>query len=162
MEYGTGCLPDVLAVEQMRGERHRRKLDAIGIVQYDHGIFYSGLYLGNGKPAVEFALTENDYIEEAFVHEDESLSGEDTIIKAEIYPNYVLIKQDMERELDDDEMYDFIKRVVDDINDRMPPYKRVKRIGIRKTEFVKTTTRKIKRFIPENLQEQKGPEQKSE
>ena len=68
----------------------------------------------------------------------------------------------MERELDDDEMYDFIKRVVDDINDRMPPYKRVKRIGIRKTEFVKTTTRKIKRFIPENLQEQKRPEQKSE
>ena len=120
----------------------------------------------NGKNVfpeeVEFALTENDYIEEAFVHEDESLSGEDTIIKAEIYPNYVLIKQDMERELDDDEMYDFIKRVVDDINDRMPPYKRVKRIGIRKTEFVKTTTRKIKRFIPENLQEQKGPEQKSE
>ncbi len=114
----------------------------------------------NGKNVfpeeVEFALTENDYIEEVFVHEDESFSGEDTVIKAEIYPNYVLIKEDLGRELDDDEMYEFIRNVVDDINEKMPPYKRVKRIGIRKTEFVKTTTRKIKRFIPENMDENKG------
>ena len=62
----------------------------------------------------------------------------------------------MGKELDDDEMLEFIWKVVDDINDRMPPYKKVKRIGIRKTEFVKTTTRKIKRFIPENMTEQKS------
>ena len=33
----------------------------------------------------------------------------------------------------------------------MPPYKRVQRIGIRKTEFEKTTTRKIKRHNQANF-----------
>ena len=53
---------------------------------------------------------------------------------------------------DDDEIREFISGIIDDLNEEMPPYKRIKRFGIRKTEFIKTTTRKIKRFIPENLE----------
>ncbi|MBQ3925236.1 MAG: AMP-binding protein [Firmicutes bacterium] len=45
----------------------------------------------NGKNVfpeeVEFYLTESDYIEEAFVHEDETIkAGDDTVIKAEVSP----------------------------------------------------------------------------
>ena len=111
----------------------------------------------NGKNVfpeeVEFYLTESDYIEEAFVHEDETIkAGDDTVIKAEIFPNYLAVKQALEHEPDEDELREFLQKVVDDINEQMPLYKRVKRFGIRKTEFVKTTTRKIKRYIPENME----------
>ena len=50
-----------------------------------------------------------------------------------------------------DEIHELIKKAVDAANDEMPPYKRVQRIGIRKTEFEKTTTRKIKRHNQANF-----------
>ena len=109
----------------------------------------------NGKNVfpeeVEFYLTESEYIEEALVHEEESLTGGDTVIKAEIYPNYPFLKNELNGRLDDDEIREFIKSIVDEINDRMPSYKRVKRIGIRRNEFIKTTVRKIKRYEEENF-----------
>lgn len=110
----------------------------------------------NGKNVfpeeIEFYLTESDYIEEALVHEEETKAGEDTVIKAEIYPNFNAIYSELEREVELDEVKDFISGIIDEINDEMPPYKRIKRFGVRKTEFVKTTTRKIKRYVPENLE----------
>jgi long-chain acyl-CoA synthetase len=110
----------------------------------------------NGKNVfpeeLEFYLTESDYIEEALVHEEESRAREDTVIKAVIFPNYDRINTELEREADDDEVKEFISGIIDELNDEMPPYKRIKRYGIRKSEFIKTTTRKIKRFIPENLE----------
>ena len=113
----------------------------------------------NGKNVfpeeIEFYLTESDYIEEALVHEEETKAGEDTVIKAEIYPNFNAIYSELEREVELDEVKDFISGIIDEINEEMPPYKRVKRFGVRKTEFVKTTTRKIKRYEPENLESEK-------
>ena len=113
----------------------------------------------NGKNVfpeeIEFYLTESDYIEEALVHEEETKAGEDTVIKAEIYPNFNAIYSELEREVELDEVKDFISGIIDEINDEMPPYKRIKRFGVRKTEFVKTTTRKIKRYVPENLESEK-------
>lgn len=110
----------------------------------------------NGKNVfpeeIEFYLTESDFIEEALVHEEETKAGEDTVIKAEIFPNFEMIYRELEREADIDEVREFIREIVDEMNDEMPPYKRVKRIGIRREEFIKTTTRKIKRYIPENLE----------
>jgi long-chain acyl-CoA synthetase len=38
----------------------------------------------------------------------------------------------------------------------MPIYKRVKRFNVRKTEFEKTTTRKIKRSIEGNLSKEEN------
>ena len=113
----------------------------------------------NGKNVfpeeIEFYLTESDYIEEALVHEEETKAGEDTVIKAEIYPNFNAIYSELEREVELDEVKDFISGIIDEINDEMPPYKRIKRFGVRKTEFIKTTTRKIKRYVPENLESEK-------
>lgn len=109
----------------------------------------------NGKNVfpeeVEFYLTESEYIEEALVHEEESIDGGDTVIKAEIFPNYALIKRDLSADIEEDEIREFLREIVDEVNENMPSYKRVKRIGIRREEFIKTTVRKIKRYEKENF-----------
>ena len=52
-------------------------------------------------------------------------------------------------------LHPLMDEFMDEINEQMPLYKRVKRLTIRKTEFEKTTTRKIKRFANGNLEEEK-------
>ena len=71
------------------------------------------------------------------------------MVKAELYPDYDRIKKDFGK-LKDEEIEGLMKHVVDQVCDEMPPYKRVMRIGIRNTEFEKTTTKKIKRNAEAN------------
>lgn len=110
----------------------------------------------NGKnifpEEVEFYLSESEYIAEALVHGVHNERTGDTIIKAEIFPNYELINS-RPGCVDSKEIETFIKEEVDRINEQMPLYKRVRRIALRDTEFEKTTTRKIKRHIPANMTE---------
>lgn len=107
----------------------------------------------NGKnifpEEVEYYLLKSDFIEEVLVLGEEDEKSGDTVIKAIIYPNFKLL-EDMGH-MSDEEMEKFFKSVVDKANEEMPSYKMVKRIAIRKTEFEKTTTRKIKRFVESNL-----------
>ena len=107
----------------------------------------------NGKNVfpeeVEFCLTESQYIQEALVHGIEDERTGDIIIKAEIFPDYEHISE-QKGDIDEDGLRELLKIVIDDINEEMPLYKRVRRFGIRKEEFSKTTTRKIKRYNAEN------------
>ena len=113
----------------------------------------------NGKNVfpeeVEYYLTGSPYIEEALVHGIDDEKSNDIIVKAEIYPDYEFILEEkgpMTRE----ETRAFVKMLIDDINEQMPIYKRVKRFSVRKTEFEKTTTRKIKRLAEGNLSEEEN------
>ena len=74
----------------------------------------------------------------------------DTIVKAEVYPDYSLIRNDLGN-LTEAEIEHLMNRLVEDVNDKMPAYKRVARVGVRKTEFEKTTTKKVKRHAEGNL-----------
>ncbi|MEG0392088.1 MAG: AMP-binding protein, partial [Anaerovoracaceae bacterium] len=84
----------------------------------------------NGKnifpEEVEFYLGECEYIEEALVHGAQDEKSGDTVVKAEVYPNYALIYE-MAGELNEEGIKAFLKKKIDDINDKMPTYKRVKR-----------------------------------
>jgi long-chain acyl-CoA synthetase len=42
-----------------------------------------------------------------------------------------------------------LKRFVDEANDNIPMYKRVKRFCLRETEFEKNASKKIKRYLVE-------------
>ena len=110
----------------------------------------------NGKnifpEEVEFYLTESEYIEEAFVHGIDGLRNDDVIIKAEIFPNYPLFENE-NPEVSEDYIEEKIGEIIEKINDTVPKYKRIKRYYIRKTEFEKTTTKKIKRYLDTNLNE---------
>ena len=50
---------------------------------------------------------------------------------------------------------DFMKTIIDEANDEMPLYKRVKRFHFRYEEFEKTTTKKIKRVYNDSSKEVK-------
>jgi len=102
----------------------------------------------NGKnifpEEVEFYLNKSDYISEVVVWGlDEAETGE-TIVCAEIVPDFEFIEQELGN-LSDEAVRSLISKAVEAANEKMSVYKRVKRFEIRRTEFEKTTTKKIKR-----------------
>ncbi len=94
---------------------------------------------------VENVLLQNELIQDVLVHgvRDERVGN--VMVTADIYPNYELLKE-TKGEMTKSEIYHFFREIVDQINETMPQYKRVKRVNIRETEFAKTTTGKIKRY----------------
>lgn len=102
----------------------------------------------NGKniypEEVELYLYKSDYIQEVVVWGLEDDKGGDTIVYAELYPDYEAIEMEKGK-LSEEGLRRLIKLEIDAANEYMPLYKRVKRFGIRETEFEKTTTKKIKR-----------------
>ena len=102
----------------------------------------------NGKnifpEEVEAYLNKSEYIKECIVYGKEH--KDDTMVCALIHPDFDLVKSALSKnEITDEEVYNFIKAEVKKINKDMPLYKKVKTIEIRKEEFIKTTTKKIKR-----------------
>lgn len=101
----------------------------------------------NGKNVfpeeIELYLNKNEFISEVVVWGLDEEDG-DTIICAEILPDFESVGESKGK-LTEEETHKLFKSIVDDINDLMPPYKRIKRFHLRDTEFEKTTTKKIKR-----------------
>ena len=94
---------------------------------------------------VEAVLMESDLVQEVIVHGVTDDRVGNVMITADIYPNYEELKK-LKGDLGDSEIYYFYKDLVDEFNRKLPPYKQVKRVNIRKEPFIKTTTGKIKRF----------------
>lgn len=111
----------------------------------------------NGKnifpEEVEYYLDGYDYVAEVLVHGIEGSRNDDVIVKAEIFPDYSLIEEEKGR-LSETELEELFMEIIDEVNAKMPNYKRIKRFHLRKKEFEKTTTRKIKRFLESNLNEE--------
>jgi long-chain acyl-CoA synthetase len=104
----------------------------------------------NGKnifpEEVEFHLGKSDYILESLVYGIDEQCGGETMVYAQIVPDYQAIEEEF-GPMTDQEIRKLIKEAVDQANDRTPVYKRVRRFEIRKTEFEKTASRKIKRHV---------------
>ena len=102
----------------------------------------------NGKnifpEEIEALLMEELFIEEVLVYGTVDKSDGDVIVRAEVFPNYDALKEQL-GEITEDGIKDAIKACIENVNDKMPTYKRVKRFKLREEEFEKTSTRKIKR-----------------
>lgn len=99
---------------------------------------------------VEYYLLLDERIQEVIVYGKHDDAKDDLICTAIIYPDYDLLKdQGITEDID---VYKVLRQITDDANEKMPPYKRVKRIEVRDKAFVKTTTLKIKRFEEENYE----------
>ena len=106
----------------------------------------------NGKNVfpeeVEAYLNKSPYILESLVSGKEGEGHDETTVYAQIVPDLEMMKLLLgKEEFGKDEIHSLISAEVKAANKLMSSYKRVDGFEIRDTEFAKTTTRKIKRFV---------------
>ena len=78
----------------------------------------------------------------------------DTIVKANIFPNFEKIEEDFKNGvISSDNVEAIIQSEIKNVNKQLVNYKSIRGFNIRETEFSKTTTRKIKRYVEENKAE---------
>jgi long-subunit acyl-CoA synthetase (AMP-forming) len=108
----------------------------------------------NGKNVfpeeLELYAGKMPFVEECMAWAKEGQDGEDVIINLSIKPKYDELKDAYPNGISDQEIYKLFWAEVDEINNDLPFYKRIKKIDIRKEEFEKTTGKKIKRFSASN------------
>ena len=106
----------------------------------------------NGKniypEEIETLLNRSPYIKESMVvGENEEDSG-DTIVSAVIVPDMDKINEEfMDENINPDSIKNLIQNEIKAVNKGLVNYKYIKKFTLRETEFAKTTTRKIKRYM---------------
>ncbi|MBR5001257.1 MAG: AMP-binding protein, partial [Firmicutes bacterium] len=93
---------------------------------------------------MEMYINRSKYVEESMVYGVDE--DDDTYIGAQVRPAYDVIFEEFGKDYSEENIQKLIKKAIADINMQLPSYKRVKRFVVRSEEFVKTTTKKIKRF----------------
>jgi long-chain acyl-CoA synthetase len=97
---------------------------------------------------VEAQLANSPYVLEVIVTGGLDAKGEREEVHAIIYPNLPALEAHAKAtnaKFDDAFVESTLKREVETLGEELAPYKRVKRVIIRKSEFAKTTTGKIRR-----------------
>lgn len=139
----------------------------IGYQDKDGFIYITGrsknvIVTANGKniypEEIELILQKDiPYISECMVYG----KGEkdDLTVSLKVIPNYEYIKENVKDNITEDEIYNLIWDEVKKVNKGLTSYKAIKYLEIKKDEFEKTTTMKIKRFA--ELQKDKEKEEAS-
>ena len=127
----------------------------IGYLDKDGFLFITGrsknvIVTQNGKniypEEIEMMLGKVSEIKECMVYGKEEEKGKELTITAKVIPNYDEIKSIYKKELSEEEVYSIIWNKIKEINKELTSYKAIKKLEIKKDEFEKTTTMKIKRF----------------
>lgn len=124
----------------------------------EHGFYYmtgrkkNVIVTKNGKniypEEVESYLNDSLYVQESLVWGQYDESSGETFVNAHIVPNFNAIREKLKiAESSRDEIFKLIKEEIAKINRGIPLYKRIREFDIREQEFVKTTTKKIKRYL---------------
>ncbi|MBR4979248.1 MAG: long-chain fatty acid--CoA ligase, partial [Clostridia bacterium] len=120
-------------------------MDADGYL-YITGRKKTVIVLNNGKNVfpeeIEEYLSKIECIAESVVVGREKENG-DVELTAVVYPNFDLYPVGMDISV----IAEDIKKKVTELNRNLPSFKQIRNIDVRKTEFEKTTSKKIKRFL---------------
>lgn len=129
------------------------RIDADGFI-YITGRSKNVIVTQNGKniypEEIEMLLNDIPEIKESIVYgqkESEDKRDKELIITAKIIPNYKKIEEIYGKNLPDEEVQKIIWNKVKETNKKLTSYKAVKKIEIKKDEFEKTSTMKIKRYV---------------
>ena len=119
------------------------KTGDLGYIDEDNYLYITGrrknlIILANGENVspeeLENGLLENRMLKEIVVSEEKD------VIKAEVFPDYDYLDKKKVKNVQEE-----IQNIVDRYNRELPSYKRINKVYIRKDEFEKTTSQKIKR-----------------
>lgn len=128
----------------------------LGYLDQENYVYVTGrkknvIVTKNGKnifpEELEFYLNRSEYIEESIIWGKEDSNSGETYVYAQIRPNDEAVGEVLNAQYTDDQVYEFIQQEVDKINKALPFYKKIRKIEIRKEEFAKTTSKKIKRHV---------------
>lgn len=97
---------------------------------------------------LEQKLAKSKFVEECLVFGVNDKEG-DSIVTAAVFPALQVFEDEF-KNTDKKFIYNKMMELVKEVNSQVSTYKAIKKLVIRDTEFVKTTTRKIKRY-GENL-----------
>ena len=125
-------------------------------IYYITGRLKNVIVTKNGKnifpEEVESFINRSPYVLESMVAGYEYGKSGETEVRAQILPNLEAIKEKLRAcSVTKEEIMSVISEVVRGVNKEMPLYKRISTFTIRESEFIKTTTQKIKRYA-ENSQ----------
>ncbi len=108
----------------------------------------------NGKNVspeeIEYLINQVPFVCESMVWGADDGKGGDTTIHATIRIFDEDVKEILGDDFKDDDVVSLLWDEVDKINEKLPLYKKVKKITYRKEDFEKTTAQKIKRFVESN------------
>lgn len=133
----------------------------IGYIDENNNIFITGrsknvIVTQNGKniypEEIENLLSEVEEIKDVMVYgknpEGEQTKKKDAkelIVTAKVVPNFEKIKE-LHGDISDEEIYNIIWEQIKEVNKKLTSYKAVKQLEIKKDDFEKTSTMKIKRY----------------
>lgn len=112
----------------------------------------------NGKNVypeeIEYQLGLLPFVAESFVFEDTNAAGNDTVIVASVKVDEEEVRELIGEDFSDEDLKKLIWTHVDEINDSAPPYRRIRKVILRKKDFVHNTSSKLIRFAEENKTEE--------
>ncbi|MDD6191122.1 MAG: AMP-binding protein [Firmicutes bacterium] len=112
----------------------------------------------NGKNVypeeLEYQLGLVPFVAESFVFEDDNAAGNDTVIVASVKVDEEEIRELAGDGCSDDDIKKLIWEEVDKINEKSPAYRQIRKVLLRKKDFIHNTSSKLIRFAKENKVEE--------
>ena len=112
----------------------------------------------NGKNVypeeLEYQISNIDFVEESFVFGQESSIDSDVVIMASVKVDEDAVREILGEGCSDDDIRKLIWSEIDAINEAAPLYRKIRKVILRKSAFVKNTSQKIIRFAGENKKEE--------